>query len=127
MTSVAKSGEVHGQSPTTTSEAETEVLKLWARGVAEVDWLMAAEMSDLPRFEDLVRRPQWMARAACRGNPAPFFARAKRAAQALCSECPVRAECLDFAMAAGQELKGCWGGMSERQRLQLRSRRRAVA
>jgi WhiB family transcriptional regulator, redox-sensing transcriptional regulator len=37
------------------------------------------------------------------------------AAKAVCGGCPVRAECLDWALASGERF-GVWGGMSERER-----------
>lgn len=35
--------------------------------------------------------------------------------KAICNDCPVTAECLDYAMRAG-EREGIWGGLSPRQR-----------
>jgi WhiB family redox-sensing transcriptional regulator len=64
--------------------------------------------------------------AACRRpevDPAWFFpvvgetgARAKR----VCETCPVRDECLAFAVNAGYGLRGIWAGTSERERRHLR-------
>lgn len=42
-------------------------------------------------------------------------------AMALCRSCPVTDECLDWALR--HEHHGIWGGMSERQRIQLRRKR----
>jgi len=72
----------------------------------------------------------WMDMAACRGNPEPFLAhrgRANRQARAICAKCPVRINCLEYAMAGGSAVQGYWGGTSERQRQWLRARRGAVA
>jgi WhiB family redox-sensing transcriptional regulator len=41
----------------------------------------------------------------------------------VCARCPVRGECLDEAVA--HNWSGIWGGTNQRQRLQLRRRRRA--
>ncbi len=38
--------------------------------------------------------------------------------KAICAECTVRAECLDYALETGQRF-GTWGGVSERQRRRL--------
>jgi WhiB family redox-sensing transcriptional regulator len=72
---------------------------------------------------ELVHRPQWMAFANCRDEPTSTFfvdrgGSTKRARQ-LCSECAVRAQCLDAAMA-DVELEGFWGGTSARERARLR-------
>lgn len=40
-----------------------------------------------------------------------------RLAREGCRRCPVRAECLAYAVAAGERW-GCWGGVSERERAQ---------
>lgn len=39
-------------------------------------------------------------------------------AKAICADCPVRAECLDWALST-REPHGVWGGRSERERKQL--------
>ncbi len=41
------------------------------------------------------------------------------AAKAVCSGCPVRVECLEFALEPHQEA-GIWGGTSEDERRHLR-------
>ena len=46
------------------------------------------------------------------------------AAKAVCSGCPVRSECLEFAIATNQEY-GVWGGTSEEERRALRRAWRA--
>lgn len=62
----------------------------------------------------------WRDRAACRGlDPNMFFPErgdyvAVEAAKAVCSSCPVAAECLQFAIEVG-ETEGIWGGKSGRQ------------
>ena len=49
------------------------------------------------------------------------------AAKAVCNGCPVRGECLAWALAADERL-GVWGGLSERERQMLTAhRRRPVA
>jgi WhiB family redox-sensing transcriptional regulator len=42
-------------------------------------------------------------------------------AKAICTRCPVRQECLQFALATHQ-VHGVWGGTSEEERQVLRSR-----
>jgi WhiB family redox-sensing transcriptional regulator len=45
------------------------------------------------------------------------------AAKAICMSCEVRGECLEWAMATGQDA-GVWGGLSEEERRALRRARR---
>ena len=69
----------------------------------------------------------WRTRAACRGPETALFfppnsaerkedrdAREQRA-KAICHECPVRRECLDYALGVG-EMHGIWGGLNEAER-----------
>lgn len=49
-----------------------------------------------------------------------------RAAKAICAECPLRARCLDVALA-DSSLLGVWGGTSAAQRQALRARHPVVA
>lgn len=73
----------------------------------------------------------WRERAACRGlGPDLFFTErgtATKDAKAVCEGCPVREDCLEFALDTVQ-LFGVWGGKSEAERRRLRrgrGRRRA--
>ena len=71
--------------------------------------------------------PYWRADAQCRKDnasfffPPPHFERKDEkdgregVARALCRACPVRRECLDYALAV-QEPHGIWGGMNELER-----------
>jgi WhiB family redox-sensing transcriptional regulator len=72
----------------------------------------------------------WQPRGACRNvEPDLFFplsaaqASADRiaAAKAVCAGCPVRRECLSFALSTRQE-HGIWGGRTEQERARLRRR-----
>lgn len=70
----------------------------------------------------------WGSRAACLGaDPTIFFppstaASAAQAAKAVCSSCPVKRECRTDAMEH-PELDGVRGGLTDRERVTLRSRR----
>lgn len=75
-------------------------------------------------------RRAWTSRAACRGmDPEMFFPdrqdgyQAIQAIQAICAECPVRVECLNYALDE-RERDGIWGGMTGRQRRRLARERR---
>lgn len=79
----------------------------------------------------------WQFDAACRGeDSALFFApgyferREEKAARelrakAICAVCPVRDECLEFALAA-RESHGVWGGLNEQERRHVLRQRRAL-
>lgn len=75
---------------------------------------------------------EWLHRARCKDeDPELFFpigtsgpaAVQIEAAKSICMGCPVRSECLEWAMATGQEA-GVWGGLSEDERRALRRARR---
>jgi WhiB family redox-sensing transcriptional regulator len=78
-----------------------------------------------------VREPEredWRDDAECVRHPGnvdffPERGESVRAAKAVCAQCPVKAECLEYAMQ-WNHLSGVWGGLSERERRQLRRRRR---
>jgi len=79
-------------------------------------------MVDLFRIAE---RMDWHDNAACRElDPDAFFIehlkddryiRALARAKAVCRTCPVREECLDFAVR-NNEPAGVWGGLSPRER-----------
>jgi WhiB family redox-sensing transcriptional regulator len=99
---------------------------------------MAVALTYSPQRWGLDER--WRADAACaQVDPDLFFPVGVTgpavgqiaAAKAVCSGCPVRSECLEFAIATNQEY-GVWGGASEEERRVLRrqwraARRRQVA
>lgn len=65
----------------------------------------------------------WQADALCaQTDPEAFFPEkggSTRDAKRVCSECPVREACLEYAME-NDERFGIWGGLSERERRRLR-------
>jgi len=76
----------------------------------------------------------WQAKAACRGpQSAVFFPPAhferkdekelrENRAKAICSTCPVKKPCLDYAIRI-REPHGIWGGLNEVERKQVLARR----
>jgi len=72
----------------------------------------------------------WELHAACRGTRSVLFVppigyESKEqehdrvaAAKQICAECPVRRECLEYALRV-DEPYGVWGGLSEKERRQL--------
>lgn len=75
--------------------------------------------------------PAWFTRALCReiGNPALFYPEVghleqARAAKAVCRRCPVRAACLEYALATPSKSDfGVWGGTTHLQRRKIRKQR----
>lgn len=71
------------------------------------------------------RNLDWKADAACRNLDTKLFFPDSESetgrALAICSECPVREACLDFALRTRQN-DGVWGGRTEPERRRLRRR-----
>ena len=69
---------------------------------------------------------QWHKRAACRGQGPADFVRGPKsdygAIRELCETCPVRPECLDYALG-DESLTGLWGGTTDTERRMIRRRR----
>ena len=85
----------------------------------------AKDTPDLPQFAHPELPTNWMTQAACKDvDTNIFFADCRnpcnaRVAAKTCRGCPVRDECLDYAMAACIEF-GVWGGLSPEARRTLR-------
>jgi WhiB family redox-sensing transcriptional regulator len=87
--------------------------------------------------QDDIARPAWQADAACRGVGAALFfpergtdVRARvPEAKAICAGCPVRQECLEYALCLPfpQSRYGIWGGLTEKERRQVRQERQVAA
>jgi WhiB family transcriptional regulator, redox-sensing transcriptional regulator len=69
-------------------------------------------------------KPEWMEKAACRGEPSSLFfppsGVVSKRARSICSSCEVQVQCLAYAMAT-PDLVGTWGGTSQRARKSLRT------
>jgi len=86
---------------------------------------------DLPALPPLVVPGEWAGEALCAqiggdlwfGGKGESYEPAKR----ICAACPVRPECLEYALAAGEWRHGVWGGMSPRERRAEARRRAATA
>ena len=76
------------------------------------------------------RDTPWRARAACRDLDTNLFFPDSEddapPALAVCAACPVRDECLEFALATRQH-DGIWGGATETERKRIRRRRSVTA
>jgi WhiB family transcriptional regulator, redox-sensing transcriptional regulator len=102
-------------------------------GVGERDrepWWLDLEMHALPRGFDLDGRDlSWKVHGHCSHPRVPtwvFFSgrgdmTTLRAAQTVCAGCPVKRQCLEFALATNA--LGVWAGTTEQYRQPLRRRR----
>jgi WhiB family redox-sensing transcriptional regulator len=77
----------------------------------------------------------WVRRARCKDeDPELFFPVGSTGgsnlqtamAKSICKLCEVRSECLEWALATGQD-SGVWGGLSEEERRALKRARRRAA
>lgn len=82
---------------------------------------------DTAAGDDRLDPSVWSPMAACRGADPKLFFPAPRCppsdeAKAYCAQCPVKGQCLEYAVSL--RLAGIWGGTSETQRIKLRRLRR---
>ena len=73
---------------------------------------------------------EWMARGNCRTvEPSLFFPSdgvGVEIAHQICQDCPVKEQCLEYAIYHRID-HGVWGGASERERRRIARRRRVAA
>ena len=92
-------------------------------------------MSQVRRQTAVLPRPNWgwQDAAACRGEDLLLFfgpdgerqperELRERKAKAVCLSCPVRGECLNYAVSRPEKY-GTWGGLNEEERSSERRRR----
>jgi len=81
-------------------------------------------------MEERPQEYEWMRHAKCRGtDPSEYFPSdgvGVEQAQRICATCPVRVECLEYALEHRIE-HGVWGGASERERRRILRRRRQLS
>lgn len=68
-----------------------------------------------------MKSPQWFAKASCKGLDASLFFGEGHdvsviTAKEICATCPVRIECLEYAVELNEYDFGIWGGVSPRHR-----------
>jgi hypothetical protein len=72
----------------------------------------------------LVNQEQWVEQAICSSTDAEVFfperGMSPRDAKRVCYGCPVRQECLQYALETNQ-MYGVWGGLTEHERRNLKS------
>ncbi|MFV8301254.1 WhiB family transcriptional regulator [Mycolicibacterium fortuitum] len=82
-------------------------------------------MTIIGTFEHLINREPWQAEGICRQvDPEIFFpekGQSTKDAKRVCANCPVAAECLEYALVNGERF-GIFGGYSERERRQMKRR-----
>jgi WhiB family redox-sensing transcriptional regulator len=69
-----------------------------------------------------VKEPDWSAGLCAQTDPDLFFPEkgaSSAAAISICRRCPIRAECLEFAIDE-PGFHGVWGGTTQKQRQMLR-------
>lgn len=74
------------------------------------------------------RKERWRADAKCFGEDTDFFFPEKGLGQTVrryCSDCPVKAECLNYALTENITV-GWWGGYSDREIMRMRRNIRRV-
>jgi len=91
-------------------------------------WVGSDAASASPRSD----RPAWHDDARCRTAPPNlnWFAETPtgvEAARRVCATCPVRQDCTEWSLVQGASLKGVWGGLTPRDRQQMRVARRKAA
>lgn len=80
----------------------------------------------LDAFSEGINHQSWMDEGACVGSGVNFFptrGEATHPIKVLCQSCPVKEECLSYGL---MQKHGIWGGLSERQRRQVRRDRGIV-
>ena len=105
------------------SRAGVHVVTYWRPRQSSADEIANAFLRELAGFR---RRYGWMDRAACAqvGGDMwyPEQGESVEPAKQVCARCPVKAECLDFALETGDRW-GVWGALSDRQRRAVRRSR----
>jgi WhiB family redox-sensing transcriptional regulator len=93
---------------------------------AETQWDEPATQPTVWPEAAPVTDEEWRLDALCaETDPEAFFPEkggSTRDAKRVCSGCPVRTQCLEFALS-NDERFGIWGGLSERERRRVRMQR----
>lgn len=90
----------------------------------------SAPRSSEPRPSDADSATAWMSAGNCRNYPPAVFFPSDGVgvdrARKICGDCPVAAQCLEYALEQRIE-HGVWGACSERERRRILKRRRTTA
>lgn len=78
--------------------------------------------------------PSWFSSAACRGSDTNYFfpevgvsVRHTANIRKICSECPVKTECLELGLESQNDEYGFFGGKSPRERQAINTERKRLA
>ena len=91
------------------------------------------ERTEIGHLLELIARPEWHRRAACRGRdditwfPGSTAETDYKVALRICFGCEVRQECLEWSLRQPPELDGIWGGLGHRSRQRMRRSRATLA
>jgi hypothetical protein len=81
---------------------------------ADYDAMLRAGCGDVPDLlAQLLERPAWQQHASCRGDLG-FFDLKPAQQRPTCQACPVRVECVEYAVAGGEV--GSWGATTTKDR-----------
>lgn len=98
------------------------------RSIQREKYVPAVAEPNYPRFRPIVSAGPWKEQANCIGVDADLFfptqGEPTQPAKNVCAGCPVRLQCLEYALA-NREPFGIWGGLSAKQRDRILSRRNA--
>lgn len=88
--------------------------------------------SEPPPIKNLLQRYSWMDQADCKGKTHLMFPKEHKdityivEARALCASCPVKPQCLEYALEfPSADMHGVWAGLTSRQ-LAAEQRRRGI-
>jgi len=95
-----------------------------ADALAELREALDATLAELADPAPAVPAPDWSAALCAQADPEAWFPEkgvSPASAKRVCRHCPIRRECLDWALATDQRF-GVWGGLSERDRRLVKRR-----
>jgi WhiB family redox-sensing transcriptional regulator len=77
--------------------------------------------------DETAQRVRWQNQAECRRDvPEAYFSAATQASKQKClRQCPVREQCLEYALE--HNLIGIWGGTSAKERRRIKAERRQAS
>lgn len=116
---------VDGEDDWTLTRSEVEENRRGGKGTPKMSYTARMFMEAVRGLDQ-----SWFAQAACRGIRTDVFYPEQggdsSSPKSVCEGCPVREECLDYAMATGDRF-GVWGGTSGKERSAMRRRQRKGA
>ena len=97
---------------------------IWDVSRHDERYSVSGDATDYGALLELLERPAWHRKASCRGRTdVSWFMRPgdkPAPAIAICEICPVRRQCLTWALEQTNDLDGIWAGTTQRQRREMR-------